>query len=298
MSDAAFQVLPLDDGLAELRFDLPGESVNKFSAAALASLKTAVEELRAQQELARRPDHERQGRLLRRRRHHRVPGALQEERGRAHRLDPRDRCGVLRPRGPGRAVRGRHQRSRRRRRLRAVPDGELSRHRAVGAGGPPRGEARAVPRLGRDRAPVAAVRRRHRDRVDRGRRAVVGDRRAQGRSGGRGGGTRRSARGRARHAARRGGRHARLEGPPRREDGSAEAERDRGGNGVRHFQGLRSGQGRPALPRRARGDRGDRAGRGQGPRRGARDRGQRLREDRQDEHGARAGERLPGRSGR
>ena len=26
----AVKVLPLDDGLVELRFDLPGESVNKF----------------------------------------------------------------------------------------------------------------------------------------------------------------------------------------------------------------------------------------------------------------------------
>ena len=51
MSDAAFQVLPLDDGLAELRFDLPGESVNKFNAVALASLEAAVDELRAQQGL-------------------------------------------------------------------------------------------------------------------------------------------------------------------------------------------------------------------------------------------------------
>ena len=49
MSDAgqAFQVLPLENGLVELRFDLPGESVNKFNAVALASLKVAVEELRA-----------------------------------------------------------------------------------------------------------------------------------------------------------------------------------------------------------------------------------------------------------
>ncbi len=51
MSDAAFQVLPLDDGLAELRFDLAGESVNKFNAVALASLKAAVEELRARKGL-------------------------------------------------------------------------------------------------------------------------------------------------------------------------------------------------------------------------------------------------------
>ena len=47
MSDAgqAFQVLPLENGLVELRFDLPGESVNKFNAVALASLKAAVEDL-------------------------------------------------------------------------------------------------------------------------------------------------------------------------------------------------------------------------------------------------------------
>ena len=53
MSDAgqAFQVLPLENGLAELRFDLPGESVNKFNALALASLKAAVEALRARKGL-------------------------------------------------------------------------------------------------------------------------------------------------------------------------------------------------------------------------------------------------------
>jgi 3-hydroxyacyl-CoA dehydrogenase / enoyl-CoA hydratase / 3-hydroxybutyryl-CoA epimerase / enoyl-CoA isomerase len=48
MSDAgqAFQVLALENGLVELRFDLPGEPVNKFGAVALASLKAAVGELR------------------------------------------------------------------------------------------------------------------------------------------------------------------------------------------------------------------------------------------------------------
>ena len=51
MSDAAFQILPLENGLAELRFDLAGESVNKFNAVALASLKAAVEQLRAQRDL-------------------------------------------------------------------------------------------------------------------------------------------------------------------------------------------------------------------------------------------------------
>ena len=47
----AFQVLPLSDGLVELRFDLPGESVNKFNAVALGSLKQALAELRARQPL-------------------------------------------------------------------------------------------------------------------------------------------------------------------------------------------------------------------------------------------------------
>ena len=53
MSDVgqAFQVLPLENGLVELRFDLPGESVNKFNAVALASLKTAVEGLRSRKGL-------------------------------------------------------------------------------------------------------------------------------------------------------------------------------------------------------------------------------------------------------
>ena len=53
MSDAgrAFQVLPLQDGLVELRFDLPGESVNKFNAVALASLRSAVDELRSRKGL-------------------------------------------------------------------------------------------------------------------------------------------------------------------------------------------------------------------------------------------------------
>jgi len=47
----AFKVLPLEHGLAELRFDLPGEAVNKFNAVALASLSAAVEELRARRGL-------------------------------------------------------------------------------------------------------------------------------------------------------------------------------------------------------------------------------------------------------
>jgi 3-hydroxyacyl-CoA dehydrogenase / enoyl-CoA hydratase / 3-hydroxybutyryl-CoA epimerase / enoyl-CoA isomerase len=47
----AFQILPLEDGLVELRFDLPGESVNKLDAAALSSLKAAVAELSARKGL-------------------------------------------------------------------------------------------------------------------------------------------------------------------------------------------------------------------------------------------------------
>jgi 3-hydroxyacyl-CoA dehydrogenase/enoyl-CoA hydratase/3-hydroxybutyryl-CoA epimerase/enoyl-CoA isomerase len=47
----AFLVLPLEQGLVELRFDLPGESVNKFNAVALQSLKGAVAELQARQDL-------------------------------------------------------------------------------------------------------------------------------------------------------------------------------------------------------------------------------------------------------
>jgi 3-hydroxyacyl-CoA dehydrogenase/enoyl-CoA hydratase/3-hydroxybutyryl-CoA epimerase/enoyl-CoA isomerase len=43
----AVTVLPLDGGLVELRFDLQGESVNKFDTLTVGELKTAVEELRA-----------------------------------------------------------------------------------------------------------------------------------------------------------------------------------------------------------------------------------------------------------
>ena len=47
----AVKVLPLEDGLVELRFDLPGESVNKFDTPTVAELKTAVAELRATKDL-------------------------------------------------------------------------------------------------------------------------------------------------------------------------------------------------------------------------------------------------------
>ena len=81
----AVKVLPLDGGFVELRFDLQGDSVNKFNALTLGELKEAVEDLRARKDLRGRPDHERQGRLLRRRRRHRVPRPLPEERGGARR---------------------------------------------------------------------------------------------------------------------------------------------------------------------------------------------------------------------
>ena len=42
----AVRVLPLDGGLVELRFDLQGETVNKFNAATLAELKDAVADVR------------------------------------------------------------------------------------------------------------------------------------------------------------------------------------------------------------------------------------------------------------
>ncbi len=121
MSDAgqAFQVLPLENGLVELRFDLPGESVNKFNAVALASLKAAVGDLASRKGL--------RGVLLTSGKDvfcvgadiTRVPGALQEERGRPHALDPGDRRGLLGSRRPGRAFGGRDQRGLRGRRLRA-----------------------------------------------------------------------------------------------------------------------------------------------------------------------------------
>jgi 3-hydroxyacyl-CoA dehydrogenase/enoyl-CoA hydratase/3-hydroxybutyryl-CoA epimerase/enoyl-CoA isomerase len=47
----AVAVLPLDAGLVELRFDLQGESVNKFNAATLAELKEAVAEVRLRADL-------------------------------------------------------------------------------------------------------------------------------------------------------------------------------------------------------------------------------------------------------
>lgn len=47
----AVKVLPLDGGLVELRFDLSGESVNKFGALTIGELRTAIEELRGRKDL-------------------------------------------------------------------------------------------------------------------------------------------------------------------------------------------------------------------------------------------------------
>lgn len=43
----AFKVLPVEDGIAELRFDLDGESVNKFSRPAIEDLAAALEAIKA-----------------------------------------------------------------------------------------------------------------------------------------------------------------------------------------------------------------------------------------------------------
>jgi len=67
------KVLPLDGGLVELRFDLSGDSVNKFNTLTLGELKEAIADVRAGKDLRGVPDHQRQGRLLRRSRRHRVP---------------------------------------------------------------------------------------------------------------------------------------------------------------------------------------------------------------------------------
>ncbi len=47
----AIQCLPLDDGFVELRFDLEGDSVNKFNALTLKELREAVDLLKAEKEL-------------------------------------------------------------------------------------------------------------------------------------------------------------------------------------------------------------------------------------------------------
>ncbi len=43
----AFKVLPLEDGIAELRFDLQGESINKFSKPAIEDLDAAIKAIKA-----------------------------------------------------------------------------------------------------------------------------------------------------------------------------------------------------------------------------------------------------------
>ncbi len=85
----AVKVLPLDGGLVELRFDLQGDSVNKFGALDARRAEEGGRGHPRPQGPAGRPDHERQGRLLRRRRRDRVPRPLPEERGGARPLAPR-----------------------------------------------------------------------------------------------------------------------------------------------------------------------------------------------------------------
>ena len=47
----AIQCLPLDEGLVELRFDLQGDSVNKFNALTVKELREAVDLLKAEKGL-------------------------------------------------------------------------------------------------------------------------------------------------------------------------------------------------------------------------------------------------------
>ena len=47
----AVKVLPLDGGFVELRFDLQGDSVNKFNTLTVGDLKKAVEDLQARKDL-------------------------------------------------------------------------------------------------------------------------------------------------------------------------------------------------------------------------------------------------------
>ena len=47
----AVTVLPLDDGFVELRFDLQGDSVNKFNTLTMGELKAAVEDIRSRKDL-------------------------------------------------------------------------------------------------------------------------------------------------------------------------------------------------------------------------------------------------------
>jgi short chain enoyl-CoA hydratase (EC 4.2.1.17)/3-hydroxyacyl-CoA dehydrogenase (EC 1.1.1.35) len=166
----AIQTVPLDGGFVELRFDLQGDSVNKFNSLTLGELKEVV---RADRRAAERaPDHERQGRLHRRRRRDGVPDALpkSEEELAAWLLETdatfrRSRTSRAPPSSRSTASASAAASS-----SRSRPTSASAVH--GGEGGRPGDEARHLPRLGRHRPPLADVRGRQRDRVDRDGRAV------------------------------------------------------------------------------------------------------------------------------
>ena len=260
----AIQTLPLDGGFVELRFDLKGDSVNKFNALTIGELKEVVEGL-----ARRRPP---KGLLVTSGKDVFIVGAdvteflghFKKSEEELAALAPRRRRGLLRASrtSPCPSVVA-HQRLLPRRRLRARALGRSFRAAVDGGEGrPPRDEARHLPRLGRHGPPLADVRGRQRDRVDRQRRAVPGRGRRS-----------RSARStpsaRPPTSARSPSGCCRTP-PTASSTGRPAATRrrrplplntDRGGDGLRRGEGVRRRQGRPELPVPGRRDRGDAEGR-------------------------------------
>ena len=68
----AITVKALESGIVELKFDLKGESVNKFNRLTLNELRQAVDSHQGRRFDQGRDRQQRQGRVHRRRRHHRV----------------------------------------------------------------------------------------------------------------------------------------------------------------------------------------------------------------------------------
>ena len=215
----AIQTVPLDGGFVELKFDLKGDSVNKFNALTLGELKEVVEGLK------KAPP---KGLLITSGKDVFIVGAdvteflthfKRSEEELAAWLLETDAI-VQRHRGPRLPVRRRAERLLPRRRLRAGALGPLPRGLDGGEGRRPRDEARHLPRLGRHGPPLEDVRGRQRHRVDRDGRAVPGRGGAEDR--------RRRRRLRAREAPRGGApdapgrrrREARLEEAPRGEEGA------------------------------------------------------------------------------
>ena len=293
----AIQTFPLDGGFVELKFDLKTDSVNKFNALTMGELKEVVEGL------TKAPP---KGLLVTSGKDVFIVGAdVTEFLGHFKRTEEEltawllaGRRGLQRHRGPPLPVGRRAERLLPRRRLRARALGALPGGVDGGEGRGPRDEARHLPGLGRHGPPLADVRRRQRHRVDRHRRAVPGRGRAEDRRDRRRLRARQAPRGRPPDAPGRRRRQARLEGPPRREEGAPPAQQDRGGDGLRRGQGVRRRQGRSELPVPRRRDRGDAEGGRTRTRRSAEDRGGDFREDREDADGPRPRLGLPRRSAR